>query len=87
MVKNAPTHFGTVDYEILSQVESGKIAAIVKMPSRGAPGGVFLRLRHPKAAPIRSVAVGGKAWTDWDAAREVIRLHGLEGTVRVEAAY
>jgi hypothetical protein len=87
MVKNAPTHFGAVDYEILSQVENGKIEATVKMPSRGAPGGVLLRLRHPKAAPIRSVAVGGKTWDDWDAAREVIRLHGLEGSVRVEAAY
>jgi hypothetical protein len=86
-VKKAPTHFGPVDYEIVSGAERGKIAATIRMPSRRALGAVLLRLRHPRAAPIRSVTVGGKAWEDWDAAREVIRLHGLEGTVRVEAVY
>ena len=87
VVKNAPTHFGTVDYEIVSDVDNGKIAATVKMPSRNAAKEVLLRLRHPKAAPIKSVAVNGRPWTDFDAAKEVVRLHGVQGTVQVEASY
>ena len=31
-VKNAPTYFGTVAYEIVSDVDNGKISATVEMP-------------------------------------------------------
>jgi len=86
-VKNAPTHFGTVAYEIVSDVDNGQIAATVEMPSRKPPKAVLLRLRHPEAAPIQSVTVNGKPWTDFDAAQEVIRLHDVEGTIKVETGY
>ena len=59
-MKNAPTHFGTVAYEIVSDVDHGKITATVEMPSRNPPKSVLLRLRHPKALPIKSVTVNGK---------------------------
>ena len=36
-VKNSPTHFGTVAYEIVSDVDHGKINATVELPSRKAP--------------------------------------------------
>ncbi len=69
-VKNAPTYFGPVAYEIVSDVDNGKITATVEMPSRlpapdkggqagKAPKEVVLRFRHPKAAPIKSVTVNG----------------------------
>ena len=61
-VKNAPTCFGTVAYEIVSDVEHGTISATVEMPRRIAPRTVRLRFRHPKAAPIKSVTVNGKLW-------------------------
>ena len=48
-VKNAPTYFGTVAYEIVSDVDHGKITATVEMPSPDAAKSVLLRLRHPKA--------------------------------------
>ena len=51
------------------------------------PHAVLLRLRHPQAVPIKGVAVNGRPWTDFDAAKEVIRLHDLQGTVQVEASY
>jgi hypothetical protein len=86
-VKNAPTYFGPLAYEIVSDVDHGRIAATVEMPSRSAPQSVLLRLRHPKAAPIRSVTVNGKAWSDFDAAKEVVRLHDVQGPVKVEASY
>ncbi|MGB2937951.1 MAG: hypothetical protein WBD05_07110 [Phycisphaerae bacterium] len=86
-VKNAPTHFGSVDYEITSDVDSGKITATVEMPSRNTQKAVVLRFRHPKAAPIKSVTVNDKPWQEFDKDREVIRLEGLKGTVRVRANY
>ena len=86
-VASAPTHFGTVAYEIVSSADGGKIKATVTMPSRGGQKGVLLRFRHPKAAPIKRVTVNGRPWQQFDKDREVIRLEGLTGTVAVEAAY
>ena len=86
-VRNAPTHFGTVAYEIASDADNGKIAATVEMPSRNPPKTVFLRLRHPKALPIRSVTVSGKGWKDFDSGKEVIRLTGTRGRISVVARY
>ena len=83
-VKNAPTHFGLVDYEIVSDVDHGRITATVKMPSRISDGEVWLRLRHPKSAPIKSVKVNGREWRDFDPSREVVKLHGLTDIVTVE---
>ena len=56
-------------------------------PSRKPPKEVLLRLRHPKAAPIQSVAVNGKEWKDFDAARELVRLSHVAGKVTVTASY
>ncbi|MCX6908194.1 MAG: hypothetical protein NTY01_09140 [Verrucomicrobia bacterium] len=86
-VKNAPTHFGTASYEIVSDVDNGKITAMVEMPSREAPQSAELRFRHPKASPIKSVVVNGKDWKDFDGNKELIRLEGLTGAVTVQANY
>ena len=86
-VKNAPTHFGTVGYEIVSDVDNGRIAATVVVPSRRWPKAILLRLRHPKAMPIKSVEVDGKPWKDFDPAKEIIRLHGVKGVVNLKVAY
>ncbi len=86
-VKNAPTFFGTVGYEIVSDVDHGKISATVTMPSRNPPREVCLTLRHPKSAPIKSVTVNGKPWKDFDPAKEVVRLQGLQGNVAVSVFY
>ena len=86
-VRNAPTAFGPVDYEIISDVDHGAITATVTLPSRQAPKAVLLRLRHPTGAPMRSATVDGKPWHDFDVASETVRLTGLRGTVRVEVRY
>jgi hypothetical protein len=88
-VRNAPTHFGMVSYEIVSDADHGKIAATVVMPTRDLPGAAALRLRHPKGLPMKSVTVNGKAWKDFDPAGEVVLflLEEARGTVTVEAAY
>ncbi|MGD0900860.1 MAG: hypothetical protein ABR915_23760, partial [Thermoguttaceae bacterium] len=86
-VKNAPTYFGTVAYEVVSDVDHGKITATVEMPSRKPPKEVVLRFRHPKAATIKSVAVNGKPWTEFSKDKETITLKDLTGTVAVTAQY
>ena len=75
-VKNAPTHFGTLAYEIVSNVDNGKINATIELPARKAPNEVVLRFRHPMAAAIKSVTVNGKAWTEFNRDKETITLKG-----------
>jgi hypothetical protein len=86
-VKNSPTYFGTVAYEIVSDVDNGKINATVEMPARKAPKEVVLRFRHPKSAPIKGVTVNGKPWTEFNKDKETIILKDLTGTVAVTATY
>jgi hypothetical protein len=86
-VKNAPTYFGTLAYEIVSDVDNGKIVATIEMPARNPPASVILRLRHPKAAPLKSVTVNGKPWTAFNKDKETITVKGLTGTVAVTAQY
>ena len=86
-VTNAPTDFGTIGYQIVSDVDHGKITATVELPSRRIPQSVLLRLRHPKTLPIKGVTVNGSPWSDFDPAKEVISLHGIAGTAQVTSSY
>jgi hypothetical protein len=86
-VKHAPSWFGSVDYEIVSDVANGRIEATVLMPSRNLAKEVWLRVRHPRDSPMKSVLVGGKPWKDFDASREIVKLHGLKNVVKVELRY
>ncbi len=86
-VKHAPTHFGNVDYEIVSDVNHGKISANVELPSRYPVREIWLRLRHPTSAPMKSVTVNGKDWKAFDPAKEIVRLHDLAQHVDVEVNY
>jgi hypothetical protein len=86
-VKNAPTCFGDVGYEIASDADNGLISATVELPCRKPPKAVLLRFRHPKGLPMKTATVNGASWTDIDPMREVVRLHDVKGTVKVEASY
>ena len=86
-VKNAPTHFGTVGYEIVSDIGYGKITAMVKMPTGNTAKQILLRLRHPNAATMKSVKVNGTVWRDFDGAKEVVNLRNGAETLRVEVVY
>ena len=85
--RNAPTYFGTVAYEIVSDVDNGKITATVEMPLRKPPQEVLLRLRHPTAAPIKNVTINGQESKEFDAARELVRLSNVTGRTVVTASY
>jgi hypothetical protein len=86
-VRNAPTHFGPVGYEIVSDVEHGRLVATVTLPSRSPPREVVLVLRPPASAAIAAVKVNGKDWPDFDAAWGWVRLRGLSGQARVEVTW
>jgi hypothetical protein len=86
-VKNAPTRFGIVGYEILSDVQNHSITATIELPARSAPQSLLLRLRHPQAAPLRSVEVHGESWNNFEQDKEAIHLEGLKGLVRLRANY
>ncbi len=86
-IRNAPTYFGTLAYEIVSDVDHGKITATVEIPSRNPPKSVFVRFRHPQATPIKSVMVNGQPWTGLNKDKEVVELVGLTGTVAIAARY
>ena len=86
-VKNAPTEFGALAYEIVSDVDNGKISATIDIPNRHPAKSIKLRFRHPQMARIKAVTVNGKKWSDFDPDRETIRLSGLNGNVTVVASY
>jgi hypothetical protein len=86
-VAHAPTHFGDLAYEIISDADKGSITATLSLPERRPIESVILRLRHPQARPIKGVMVNGRRWTRFDTAKETIRLAGLQGQVVVIATY
>ncbi len=87
IVKNAPTYFGTLAYEILSDVDHGKIIATIDIPNRNPAKSIKVRFRHSEATPIQSVTVNRQAWTGFDKGKEVIELTGFTGKVVVVASY
>jgi hypothetical protein len=80
MVENATTRYGRVSYRLSARVAGGTytVSANVTLPasySKTPPaGGVRLRVRAPAAyaRKLKSVIVGGKAWTSFDAKAETI---------------
>jgi len=86
-IRSAPTWFGTVAYEIVSDVDHGKITAAVEMPSRNPPRTMRLRFRHPQAASIKSVTINGKPWHAVDKDKETILVEGVVGKTMVVANF
>jgi hypothetical protein len=86
-VQNAPTYFGTLAYEITSDVDNGKISATVEIPNRNPIESVIVRFRHPQAKPIQSVMVNSQPWTGFDPDKETIELKDITGSTVVVASY
>jgi hypothetical protein len=71
-----------------SRATTGEISATVEMPSRKRPAALQVRLRHPQHRPLRSVSVNGKEWTDFDTAKEWVRIPNPgEKLYRIVARY
>jgi hypothetical protein len=79
VVERAPTYYGDVSMTIESHAANGQIDATVEMPQDDHPKTLLVRLRHPEGKRIRSVTVNGRNWTDFDTAREWVRIPSPSG--------
>ena len=86
-VRQAPTHFGVVTYQIKSDVENGMIRTEITPPDREQPKAIILHLRHPDGKPMRRVTVNGEPIQDFDAKNELVRLATTKEALKVEAFY
>ena len=75
-VERAPTYFGLVNFTLESRTASDEISALIDLELRTLPSALFVRLRHPHSQPMKTVSVNGKKWTDFDAAKEWVRISG-----------
>lgn len=73
-VKNAPTWFGKISFEVRSHANSGSIDASVHLDNGLQGTTVLVRLRHPEGRRLHSVTINGKEWRDFDAEQEWIRI-------------
>ncbi|MFN7993467.1 MAG: hypothetical protein U0Q18_07695 [Bryobacteraceae bacterium] len=73
-VRDAPTYFGKLTYNIESQAKTGKILANVTLTGQSSPQTLLVRLRHPEGKLISAVTVNGKQWTDFDRDKEWVRI-------------
>lgn len=86
-LRRAPSYFGEVNYRIQSFTKHGRIEANVTPPARNRPANLYLRLRHPEHATMKTVMVDGRAWKDFDPSKEWIKLPTDAANLRVVAYY
>jgi hypothetical protein len=86
-VKNAPTRFGKVSYQINSHVKNGYIEAVIEPPSRKVPQELVLRLRHPDGKPLKQVLVNERPYQKFDCAKECIYLTPGSDKIIVRAEF
>jgi hypothetical protein len=86
-VKRADTVFGHVSYRITSHVNQGYIDAEIAVPARQTPSEIVVRLRHPEGKQIKSVIVNGAPHTDFDPAREIVRIKPRGDKIVVRAEF
>jgi hypothetical protein len=79
-IERAPTYYGRLSLKIESQAAQNKILAQIDMPDRRRPRALLVRFRHPMSKPIKSVAVNGQDWTDFDVKKEWVRIKNPDKT-------
>jgi len=86
-VKQAPTTFGSVSYEMISRVSKGYIEARIDQPLRRKPEKLVVRFRHPQETPIRSVTVNGKLHDDFDPEKGCVYIIPDKKSIRIRAHF
>lgn len=86
-VKNAPTRFGKVSYEIASRIARGRIDITIQPPDRQPPKTLVLRLRHPEGKPIRSVTLNGKRHRQFDRVNETLFFKATMNPMQIGVFY
>lgn len=86
-VRNAPTAFGPVSYQVTSEVDNGVIEAKVEPPSRSEGTAMVIRLRHPDGKKIHRVTINGKPHSGFDAGTDTVRVYWQTKPFVVKAEY
>ena len=86
-VRQAPTEFGSVGYEMVSHVAEGYIDAVIDPPSRAKPRKLVVSFRHPDEKPIRSVEVDGKKHEEFDPEKGAVFIEPGTGSIRIRARF
>lgn len=87
VVRNVPTRFGPVSYE-MKGADGQTVEARIEPPTRGRLRTLLLRVRLPEGKAIRSVTVNGKEWERFDRRREWVVLPGdTQGVQEVVVRY
>jgi hypothetical protein len=86
-IANFPTEFGSLGYQITSQLDRHQVHAVVDVPDRDPVQSLTLRLRVPKGYGMVEVRVNGRDWQAFDPAAETVDLSGLAGRVSVDVNY
>jgi hypothetical protein len=73
-VRGAPTRFGPLSMKLANTTAGKQLEATVEMPGRTRPQALLVRFRHAQGSRIRGVTVNGRQWTDFDAAKEWVRI-------------
>jgi hypothetical protein len=73
-VKNAPTWFGNISFEVRSSASTGSIEASLQLEARQPGTTILLRIRHPQGKLMQHVTVNGRPWKDFDPTKEWVRI-------------
>lgn len=87
-VGRAPTWYGRLSMTVESRAATGEIRADVCLDGPRRPKTLLVRLRHPDEKRLRGATVNGKAWPDFDAAKEWVRIADpAEGRYEIVGRY
>lgn len=84
-LQEAPTYFGPVSCKI--EGKDSSIQANIQLPSRNAFEAAWWVVRHSAQKRIREVEINGKNWTEFDAAKERVRLPLEAGRLKISVNY
>jgi len=82
VVKDAPTRWGRINYELRSEIENGKIYGSIDLQNNTNNLTIKVRLRTPQRREIKSVKVNGEQWEDFDPKQELITLPQISKSQR-----
>jgi hypothetical protein len=64
-VKNQPTEYGIINFQVISKLNDGFIEMTLDKPEEHIPGGIDIRFRHPQDFKIKAVEIDGRSWNNF----------------------
>ena len=87
-IERAASRFGPLSLRYEPNLAQNEIKVTLDPPQRPRPNTIYVRIRHPKAKPIQSATINGKAYDKFDAKKEWVILPGtVEGKQELVVKY